>query len=449
MDSTLLHRVDDLLRAKNDKELRQALNPLDALTIADIIDNLEHGKRKTFTLIPPEKQAAVVKIISENSRDIILPRLPSDMISRFLHFLYEDDATDIIQHLPRRLRGQVLHGLQEDRRKRIEKLLTFGPETAGGIMDLNFLEVEPNVTVQSTIESLQKYTKIHKQVPTVLVQTPKGIRWLQSRILLTASKQASVLDLSQSVSTVLHSADREKVLDVMERESSDILCVIDEEKKMLGIIHLNDLLRVAEAETSEDVYRMGAVGAMNASYLESKFSTIWKKRVGWLSVLFVAELFTFTALTKYESSIASVTALALFLPLCISTGGNSGSQAATLITRAMALGHVTTKDWWRVLRRELLMGLALGIALGVVGFVRGALTPQSALGSVDRFMIGIVIAGSVAAICLWGTLVGSMLPMIFRKMGFDPAYASSPFVATFVDVTGIVIYFTIANIFIV
>jgi magnesium transporter len=187
---------------------------------------------------------------------------------------------------------------------------------------------------------------------------------------------------------------------------------------------------------------------LSSSYLESKFSTIWRKRVVWLSVLFIAELFTFTALSRFESSIAAVTALALFVPLTISTGGNSGSQAATLITRAMALGDVAPRDWFKVVRRELLMGLALGLTLGAVAFVRASLTPQSILGGANRWMLGLVIAQSVAAICLWGTLVGSMLPLVFKRFGVDPGYASSPFVATFVDVTGIVIYFSIANAFI-
>jgi len=170
--------------------------------------------------------------------------------------------------------------------------------------------------------------------------------------------------------------------------------------------------------------------------------------VVWLSVLFIAELFTFTALAQFESSIAAVTALALFVPLTISTGGNSGSQAATLITRAMALGDVSPRDWLKVIRRELFMGLALGFTLGAVAFVRASLTPQGILGGANRWMLGLVIAQSVAAICLWGTLVGSMLPLLFKRFGIDPGYASSPFVATFVDVTGIVIYFSIANAFI-
>ena len=223
--------------------------------------------------------------------------------------------------------------------------------------------------------------------------------------------------------------------------------VVDDQNRIIGIVTHDDVLDVLVEEATEDALLMAGVGTMEENYLEAPFTTVWRKRSMWLSCLFVAELFTFTALTQYEDAIASVIALSLFVPLCISTGGNSGSQAATLITRAMALGQITPAMWWRVLRHELLMGLALGLTLGTIGFVRASLTPHAVLGNADRWMLAAVIGQSVAGICLWGTIVGSMLPLVFHKLGFDPGYASSPFVATFVDVTGIVIYFSIAHVY--
>ncbi len=444
----LVDQVDSFLASKDDQRLKSLLARLTAPEIAHVIDTLPSGKRKTFASLPPEKQAGVVTILSQGSRGNILPRLTDATIARFLHFLHEDEGTDVMQILPQKRRQHVLAHMHPDHAKRIEKLLMFGPETAGGLMDLNFIETSPLSTVGEVVETVREYAKQHKQVPVVLLHTVKGQRRVPVRGLISAPKHVPVEEISKPILAALHTTDREAVLDLMGDDQGDMLCVTDDTQKILGVIHLNDLLRIAEAEASEDVYRMGAVGLIDASYLESKFSTIWRKRVGWLSVLFVAELFTFTALSKFESSIAAVTALALFVPLCISTGGNSGSQAATLVTRAMALGHVTTRDWLRVLQREILMGLALGVTLGAVAFVRASLTPQHVLGNMDRWTIGLVISLSVGAICLWGTIVGSMLPIVFRKLGFDPAYASSPFVATFVDVTGIVIYFSIANAFI-
>jgi magnesium transporter len=200
-------------------------------------------------------------------------------------------------------------------------------------------------------------------------------------------------------------------------------------------------------EATEDALRMGGVGTMVEHYLDAPFFTLWRKRSVWLACLFIAELFTFTALAHFQNAIEAIVALAFFVPLCISTGGNSGSQAATLITRAMALRQITPSDWWRVIRHELLMGLVLGLTLGAIGFFRVSLTPASHLGGVNRWLLSFVISQAVASICLWGTLVGATLPLIFSRLGFDPGYASSPFVATFVDVTGIVIYFSIATIY--
>lgn len=445
---TLIKHVDGLLAQKDDLRLRSILLNRSPQELAEVIDQLSHGKRKTFAMLPPELQAQVALLLDEGSRTYILPKLSDHTLARFVHFNVEDDAADIMQILPEERRAGVLQHVQPEKRAKIEKLLTFGPETAGGIMDLNFISVAPEDTAPTIIAKLRDHAKEHKQVPVVLVPTPKGARWIPARSLVSAAGHVDAVQISRPMPSVPHTADREAVVDLMGTQSSDVVCVVDDTGKTLGVIHLHDLLRVAEAEASEDVYRMGAVGRLDAGYLESKFGTIWRKRVGWLSILFVAELFTFTALTRFESSIQAVTALALFVPLCISTGGNSGSQAATLVTRALALGHITLRDWWRVLRREILMGIALGMALGGVGFLRASLTPQSVLGVANRWDLGIVIGLSVASICLWGTLVGSMLPIGFKKIGFDPGYASSPFVATFVDVTGIVIYFSIANAFI-
>ena len=241
--------------------------------------------------------------------------------------------------------------------------------------------------------------------------------------------------------------DQEKVAQEVARFDLHAIPVVDSERHMLGIITHDDVIDVFSAEATEDVYRMGAVNPLVENYLEANFRTIWWKRSVWLSCLFVAEIFTFSALAFFEDSIKKIVALALFVPLCISTGGNSGSQAATLITRAMALGQVGIADWWRVLRHEVLMGMALGCTLGAIGFVRAYFTPAHVLGDADALGLAIVICGAVTAICLWGTLVGSMLPLIFSRLGFDPGYASSPFVATFVDVTGIFIYFSLAQIY--
>jgi magnesium transporter len=225
------------------------------------------------------------------------------------------------------------------------------------------------------------------------------------------------------------------------------LPVVDQENRLVGMLTHDDMLDVIVNQATEDVHRLGAVEPGVENHLKAPFAVIWRKRVVWLSRLFVAELFTFTALSHFEDAISSVVVLALFVPLCISTGGNSGSQAATLITRSLALGHVKVSDWLRVLRHELIMGLALGVSLGAIGFVRAALTPQGVLGNAGRWQLALVISQSVMAICLWGTVIGSVPPLLFKRLGIDPGMTSSPSVATFVDVTGIIIYFTNAKLY--
>ncbi len=443
----LVEQVDGLLSRKDDQRLKSALARLSPQEIAQIINSLPHGKRKVFAHLPPERQSEVAVVLTEADKDYIFPRLTELSLSRFLHFNEEDDATDILQHLPEHQRPKVLRHMKEDKRRKIEKLLTFGAETAGGLMDLSFLSVQPSMTMQEVRAAVQEYGRVHKQIPIVVtVDATKGvIGTISPRDLLVTPGTQHASHVTKPVVATLHSTDREQVLSLITKAQSEVICVISDHGQLLGVIQIRDLLRVAEAEATEDAYRMAAVFPIETDYLRGNFATVWRNRAVWLSVLFIAELFTFTALASFESSIATVTALALFVPLCISTGGNSGSQAATLITRAMALGQVTPRDWWRVLRHELKMGLALGATLGAVGFVRAFLTPADILGRAQRWDLALVIGASVALICLWGTMVGSLLPLAFRRLGLDPAYASSPFVATFVDVTGIIIYFSIAN----
>jgi magnesium transporter len=354
-----------------------------------------------------------------------------------------------------------------------------------------------------------------------------------------APRRAILSDLMEThVESVHDTDDREKVAHVFGEYDLLAMPVVDGEGRLVGIITSDDVFDVMVSEATEDVHRMGGVAPLEQSYLQTSFLKLWRSRAFWLSLLFGAELFTFTALSHFEDAIAEVVVLSLFVPLCISTGGNSGSQAATLITRALALGEVSGRDWLRVFRHEIAMGVVLGATLGVIGFVRASFTPESVRSSspprreaftvsvpagkelkverektrpwyaifsdpklqvrvhlpagqpqtmasgeavkidlpeeedlpaptktsdgkslvyefppkctlakppVPRFRLAWVIALAVAAICLWGTLMGSMLPLIFKRFGIDPAFASSPFVATFVDVTGIVIYFSIAK----
>jgi len=333
-------------------------------------------------------------------------------------------------------------------REDIRRLLSYPEHSAGSLMTTDYAFVSPDITVGDAINRLRQQATQKETIYYVYVVDDHRqlLGFVSLRHLILAKLSSPVSEIMQrDIVTMRVDQDQEEVANKLAEYNFIAIPVVDDQHRLVGIVTHDDVIDVVVQEATEDAQHMGGVVAIQESYLDAPLKTVWRKRAVWLSCLFVAELFTFTALAHFDDAIAAVLALSLFVPLCISTGGNSGSQAATLITRAMALGEVHLSDWWRVLRHELLMGVALGFTLGVIGFIRALLTPQSVLGNANRWMLAIVISQAVAIICLWGTLVGSMLPLVFKKLGFDPGYASSPFVATFVDVTGIVIYFSIAN----
>jgi magnesium transporter len=334
-------------------------------------------------------------------------------------------------------------------REDIRRLLSYPDDSAGAVMTSDYATLPPGITVQEALHRLRQQAPDRETIYYIYVVDGERhlIGFVSLRDLILAKPSSLIRDIMKGeVVSVRVDQDQEVVARQLAKFDFIAIPVVDDLNRITGIVTHDDVLDVLVEEATEDALHMGAIAPIEENYLDAAFTTVWRKRAVWLSCLFVAELFTFTALAHYEDAIASIVALSLFVPLCISTGGNSGSQAATLITRALALGQIGPRMWWQVLRHELLMGLALGLTLGAIGFVRASLTPVSVLGNADRWNLAVVIAQSVAAICLWGTLVGSMLPLVFQKLGFDPGYASSPFVATFVDVTGIVIYFSIANI---
>ncbi len=252
--------------------------------------------------------------------------------------------------------------------------------------------------------------------------------------------------MQREMISVCVTQNKEEVARKMQKFDFLAMPVVDTENRLVGIVTHDDVIDIVVQEATDDALKMGGVGSMAENYMKVPLVTMWRNRAGWLACLFVAELFTFTALAQFEHEMQAIVALSLFIPLCLSTAAipAPGRHAHH---SGHGLGYVRLPDWWRVLRHELILGLMLGVTLGILGFVRASLTPQSVLGNANRWMLALVIAQAVMLICIWGTLVGSMLPLVFRRLGFDPAYASSPFVATFVDVTGIVIYFSIASVF--
>lgn len=393
-------------------------------------------------------QAAVFEYFSTEEQVRLVEGVGRERMAKLIEQMSHDDRGNLVRRLRPRVAEELLRLVDEADRRDIAAIVKHEANTAGALMATEYAWVPENIAAGEALDRLRLQAPKSETIYYVYILDDKrkilGVVTLAT--LVVAPRHARIRDImTKGVITVRASDDHEVVAQLVARYDLLAIPVVDEENRLVGIVTHDDVLDVIEQEATEDVQRLGGVGVLDEEYLEARFLTIWRKRVGWLACLFGAELFTFSALTYFEHAIEKVVVLSLFIPLCISTGGNSGSQAATLITRAMALGQVNVRDWFKVLRHELGMGLALGLSLGAIGFVRAALTPHDLLRDQALWwQLALTVAQSVAMICLWGTLVGSMLPLLFRWLGFDPAFASSPFVATFVDVTGIVIYFTAA-----
>ncbi|HVX14624.1 MAG TPA: magnesium transporter [Pirellulales bacterium] len=412
----------------------------EGLSVSETWRLLEHGsverQAAVFVYFPLAKQAALVR--------------GGDRLAGLLEAMAPDSRAELLRSLPREVGESLLPLLSKDERQDACRLLSYPPHSAGALMTTDFAWLPVDTTVAGALDLVRKQAPASETIYYLYVVDGERhlVGFVSLRDLVLAEPAVRIDELMRrDLITVRAQEDREDVARKLSKYDFLAIPVVDAEQRLLGIVTYDDAIDVVVQEATEDVLRGGGVGPLVENYLELSYWKVWRNRAVWLACLFVAELFTFTALAYFEDEMAKVLALSLFVPLCISTGGNSGSQAATLITRAMALGQMRPRDWRRVLRHELVVGTALGLTLGAIGFVRASLTPAAVLDSADRWMLAAVIAQSVALICLWGTLVGSMLPLIFRRLGVDPGYASSPFVATFVDVTGIVIYFSIAKVF--
>jgi magnesium transporter len=372
-------------------------------------------------------------------------------VARLIEKMSHDDRVDLLKRLRPRAAENLLRLVDEADRRDIATLSAQAPNTAGALMTTDYAWVPGNITVAEAFDRLRLQAPDSETIYYVFVldeqRKLQGVMTLRKMVL--AARQAMIRNvMEKNVVSLKPGDDQEKVAQIMARYDLIAIPVVDDDDRLIGIVTHDDIIDVVVKAATEDAHHMGAVNSLTENYLEANFVTIWRKRSVWLAMLFLAELLTFKALAHYQKLLEAVSVLNLFIPLVISTGGNSGSQAATLITRAMALGHISLSQWRRVLWHEVLMGLALGLTLGLIGYGRAALTEfwePEALRGIDWTQLAITIGMAVMTICIWGTLVGSMLPLIFRKLGFDPAFASSPFVATFVDVTGIIIYFTIAS----
>lgn len=390
--------------------------------------------------------------LSLSSRDQaeLLLELPAGERRSWIRLLAPDDAADLVQYAPREEWSDLLGLLDEPTRREVSALLAYAEDDAGGLMNPRFARVRPEMTIDEAIAYLRRQARERPEsmyYAYVLDADQKLLGVVTFRELFVARPSQKVSEIMVAdLVTVHEDMDQEELSKLFDRHHLVALPVLDDESRMKGIVTADDIVEVVREEATEDIQKIGGTEALDAPYLDVGLLPMIRKRGAWLSVLFLGEMLTATAMAFYENEIARAVVLAIFLPLVISSGGNSGSQATTLVIRAMALGEVRLRDWWRVVRREALAGLGLGLVLAVLGVIR-VLVWEAAFHSYGMHtpVLAITLGVALLGVVMWGTIVGSTLPFVLRRFGFDPASASAPFVATLVDVTGLIIYFGTAQ----
>lgn len=435
--------------ADNICEYADRINAMLAVDIADLIETKPVAEQLViFNALNKEKAVATFEYLSLKSQKEILNTLPSFKVANLLNALAPDDRTALLEQLPQDVVRLLLQYLSPKERAISIRLLGYPPDSVGRLMTPDYITVKMEWTVKEVLNHIREKGKDSETLNVIYAVDENNILIDDFRIrqFLLGSLDAKVSDLSDHKFIALKvNDDEEKAIQVFRKYDRVALPVIDDRGHLLGIVTIDDIIEVAAKEDTEDIQKFGGIEALHQPYMEVPFFLLIKKRIGWLSVLFIGESFTATAMGFFENEIAKAVVLALFVPLIISSGGNGGSQSSTLIIRAMALGEITMRDWWKVMRREILSGLLLGAGLGLIGFFR--IMGWSYFSNIygEHFLlVATTIFFALIGVVMWGTLLGAMLPIVLKRLGFDPAVSSAPFVATLVDVTGLVIYFSVA-----
>lgn len=414
----------------------------------------DEQKLSLFYKLDREDEDELFLRLSSSEQRLILEEANPAKTRSWLRSIEPDDLVDLLQLYPEDERQKFFELLDNQTKLEVTALLAYRDDVAGGLMNTRYARLRPSMLVDEALKYLRAQTMTNIETiyyAYVLSSDQKLMGVVSLRQLLTSSPKAMISELMTTgpgLVTIQEGLGEEDIARQFAQWSFLALPVVDAEGRMKGILTLDDVVTVVQDVATEDIQKLGGQEALDAPYFQIGFFSMVKKRAGWLLALFIGEMFTATAMGYYEQEIEKAVVLALFIPLIISSGGNSGSQASTLIIRAMALGEVRLKDWWKVFVRELSSGLSLGLILGGVGLLRIVFWPtRESIYGEHYLLIAMSVGFSLVGIVLWGTLAGSMLPFLLRMWKLDPATASAPFVATLVDVTGLIIYFTIASIF--
>jgi magnesium transporter len=448
MTADLQPDLERIIRARDFSALRGKLENWEPADLASLIISLPvEDQVIVFRILPRGLAADVFEYLNLAAQELLLKTMAQNDVAALLNDMAPDDRTHLLDELPAAV-TQMLSLLTPEERIIAISLLGYPEDSIGRLMTPDYVSVRQNWTVEQVLAHIRSHGQDSETLSTIYVVDEEGvlIDCLGIRNILLASPATRVCDLMDlRVVALKASDDQETAISIFRREDCTALPVTDSLGILIGIVTVDDVLDVAEAEATEDIQKIGGVEALDEPFLQIPLARLIRKRANWLVILFFGELLTATAMGFFEKEIERAVVLALFVPLIISSGGNSGSQASTLVIRALALDEIRVRDWWRVMRREVLAGLALGSILGTIGFLRIALWSAffNAYGE-HWFWVALTVGLALIGIVLWGTLAGSMLPFAMRRLGFDPATSSAPFVATLVDVTGLLIYFGIA-----
>ncbi|HEX5709331.1 MAG TPA: magnesium transporter [Pyrinomonadaceae bacterium] len=441
--------LESLIRAREFAALRRRLLERTPTELAELISELETEEQViVFRLLRREMAADVFEYLELEQQEQLLKAMAERDVARLLNDMSPDDRTELLEELPAAVTLQLLAMLTPDERAVAVSLLGYPEGSIGRLMTPDYVRVKEEWTIARALDHIRRHGRDSETLSVIYVVNERGelIDDIRIREFLLAPPENKISDLMDHRFVALKATDdQEEAVLVFGREDRNALPVTDSAGVLIGIVTMDDVLDVAEEEATEDIHKLGGMEALEEPYMQAGLTSMIRKRAGWLIVLFLGEMFTATAMGFFEDEITKAVVLALFVPLIISSGGNSGSQAATLVIRAMAIGEVRLSDWWRVMRREILSGVALGSILGVIGFLRIEIWSRfSPVYGEHATLVALTVSLTLVGIVLWGTLAGSMLPFVLRRLGFDPATSSAPFIATLVDVTGLVIYFTFA-----
>ena len=441
--------LERVIQARDFVALHEMLKHWSPGTAASLIEPLPVEQQVVaFRLLPRDLAAEVFEYISLEAQQQLVKAMATEEVAKMLNDMAPDDRTALLDELPASVTQQLLNLLSPHERSIAVSLLGYPEGSVGRIMTPDYVRVRPDWTIEHALDHIRRYGQDSETLSIVYVISDDGhlIGEVPIRKILLSSLPGHLADFVHERVVALKATDpQEAAVRLFQTEGRAALPVTDSQGVLIGIVTLDDALNLAESQNTRTLQRFGGVEALDEPYLQTPILSMIRRRAGWLVILFLGEMLTATAMGFFERQIERAVVLALFVPLIISSGGNSGSQAATLVIRALALGEIRLAQWWRVMSREIGSGLALGVILGAIGFSRIALwSAFSNLYGPHWPLVALTVGLALVGIVLWGTLAGSMLPMLLRRFGFDPATSSAPFVATLVDVTGLVIYFSVA-----